>query len=254
MVWLTSFLICSGTSVTNTIVALTQSVNLKRQLKTDQSHSTFVLSSFRAVEMNFVELLLVQLFTICSIGQPFLFYYLWKLFLVNFQSLVMISLHYSFLFKGVLYHLTEAITRTISLDRKATSNPQFLNVITRPLTHRIIQVRYQFVPVLNENFHFLINLVGRKSYSKYRLRSKCICECFVSQTHLFFWKCYGWQWYIDVSAWTTLWINLCSNLLARLGHWSSSLSGFFTRSLYLFDFIGQTSSIDAKRNDQYCHF
>jgi len=41
---------------------------------------------------------------------------------------------------GVLFHLTEAITRNISLDRKASSNPQFLNVLTRPLTHRIIQV------------------------------------------------------------------------------------------------------------------
>ena len=41
---------------------------------------------------------------------------------------------------GLLFHLTEAITRTISLDRKATSNPQFLNVLTRPLTHRIIEV------------------------------------------------------------------------------------------------------------------
>ena len=45
------------------------------------------------------------------------------------------------LFVGVLFHLTEAITRTISLDRKTSSNPQFLNVLTRPLTHRIIQVR-----------------------------------------------------------------------------------------------------------------
>lgn len=41
---------------------------------------------------------------------------------------------------GVLFHLTEAITKTISLDRKASSNPQFLNVLTKPLTHRIIQV------------------------------------------------------------------------------------------------------------------
>ncbi len=41
---------------------------------------------------------------------------------------------------GLLFHLTEAITRTITLDRKASSNPQFLNVLTKPLTHRIIQV------------------------------------------------------------------------------------------------------------------
>jgi sodium-dependent phosphate cotransporter len=42
---------------------------------------------------------------------------------------------------GLLFHLTEAITRTINLDRKASSNPQFLNVLTKPITHRIIQVR-----------------------------------------------------------------------------------------------------------------
>ena len=41
-------------------------------------------------------------------------------------------------------HLTEAITRTISLERKAGSNPQFLNVLTRPLTHRIIEVELFF--------------------------------------------------------------------------------------------------------------
>lgn len=45
-----------------------------------------------------------------------------------------------FLVSGVLFHLTEAITNTISLDRKSSSNPQFLNVLTKPLTHRIIQV------------------------------------------------------------------------------------------------------------------
>ena len=43
-------------------------------------------------------------------------------------------------FSGLLYHLTDAITKTISLDRQAGSNPQFLNVLTKPLTHRIIQV------------------------------------------------------------------------------------------------------------------
>jgi sodium-dependent phosphate cotransporter len=42
---------------------------------------------------------------------------------------------------GLLFHITEQITRTISLDRKASSNPQFLNVLTKPLTHRIIEVR-----------------------------------------------------------------------------------------------------------------
>ncbi|CAF2989825.1 unnamed protein product [Rotaria sp. Silwood2] len=41
---------------------------------------------------------------------------------------------------SLLYHLTEAITRTISLDRKASSNPQFLNVLTKPITHRIIHL------------------------------------------------------------------------------------------------------------------
>ena len=66
----------------------------------------------------------------------------------------MIASHHSFLFKGVLYHLTEAITGTISLDRKATSNPQFLNVITRPLTHRIIQVSHRFLVELNDKFQF----------------------------------------------------------------------------------------------------
>ena len=49
-------------------------------------------------------------------------------------------------FSGLLYHLTDAITKTISLDRQAGSNPQFLNVLTRPLTHRIIQVECRSFP------------------------------------------------------------------------------------------------------------
>lgn len=51
-----------------------------------------------------------------------------------------------------MFHLTEAITKTISLDRKTSSNPQFLNVLTRPLTHRIIQVREPSTRVSDDTF------------------------------------------------------------------------------------------------------
>ena len=52
-----------------------------------------------------------------------------------------LSTHHTLISLGLLYHITEAITRRISLERKASSNPQFLNVLTRPLTHRIIEVK-----------------------------------------------------------------------------------------------------------------
>ena len=42
---------------------------------------------------------------------------------------------------GMLYRLTDAITSSLSLQRNANSNPEFLTVITRPLTELIVQVR-----------------------------------------------------------------------------------------------------------------
>ncbi len=41
---------------------------------------------------------------------------------------------------GMLYHLTDAITNSIDLKQNPNSNPEFLTVITKPLTERIVQV------------------------------------------------------------------------------------------------------------------
>ncbi len=41
---------------------------------------------------------------------------------------------------GMLYHLTDAVTKSINLQRNPSSNPEFLTVITKPLTEKIVQV------------------------------------------------------------------------------------------------------------------
>ncbi|CAF1547039.1 unnamed protein product [Rotaria magnacalcarata] len=41
---------------------------------------------------------------------------------------------------NMLYHITEAITKSINLKQGSNSNPEFLTVITKPLTERIIQL------------------------------------------------------------------------------------------------------------------
>ncbi|CAF2966708.1 unnamed protein product [Rotaria sp. Silwood2] len=41
---------------------------------------------------------------------------------------------------NMLYHLTESITKSINLKRNPNSNPEFLTAITKPLTQRIIQL------------------------------------------------------------------------------------------------------------------
>jgi sodium-dependent phosphate cotransporter len=41
---------------------------------------------------------------------------------------------------GMLYHLTDVITNSINLQRNPNSNPEFLTVITKPLTDLIVQV------------------------------------------------------------------------------------------------------------------
>ncbi|CAF1110963.1 unnamed protein product [Rotaria sp. Silwood1] len=89
-----------GTSVTNTIVALTQSN------RRDEFRRAFAGATVHDM-FNWVTVIVLLPLELAS---------------------------------GLLFHLTEAITRTISLDRKAGSNPQFLNVLTKPLTHRIIQL------------------------------------------------------------------------------------------------------------------
>lgn len=40
----------------------------------------------------------------------------------------------------MLYHLTNAMTNSMNLKRDPNSNPEFLTVITKPLTERIVQV------------------------------------------------------------------------------------------------------------------
>ncbi|CAF5182845.1 unnamed protein product, partial [Rotaria sp. Silwood1] len=39
---------------------------------------------------------------------------------------------------NMLYHLTNSITKSINLKRNPNSNPEFLTVITKPLTERIV--------------------------------------------------------------------------------------------------------------------
>ncbi|UJR28994.1 hypothetical protein I4U23_010212 [Adineta vaga] len=89
-----------GTSVTNTIVALTQSN------RRDEFRRAFAGATVHDM-FNWVTVIVLLPLEIAS---------------------------------GLLFHLTEVITQRISLDRKASSNPQFLNVLTKPLTHRIIQL------------------------------------------------------------------------------------------------------------------
>ncbi|CAF1500458.1 unnamed protein product [Rotaria magnacalcarata] len=89
-----------GTSVTNTIVALTQSN------RRDEFRRAFAGATVHDM-FNWVTVLILLPLEIIS---------------------------------GLLFHLTGAITRSISLERKASTNPQFLNVLTKPLTHRIIQL------------------------------------------------------------------------------------------------------------------
>jgi hypothetical protein len=40
----------------------------------------------------------------------------------------------------MLYHLTNAITNSLDLKQNPNSNPEFLTVITKPLTELIVQV------------------------------------------------------------------------------------------------------------------
>ncbi|CAF3408018.1 unnamed protein product [Rotaria socialis] len=89
-----------GTSVTNTIVALTQSN------RRDEFRRAFAGATVHDM-FNWVTVLILLPLEIIS---------------------------------GLLFHLTGAITRSISLERQASTNPQFLNVLTKPLTHRIIQL------------------------------------------------------------------------------------------------------------------
>ncbi|CAF3832967.1 unnamed protein product, partial [Rotaria sp. Silwood1] len=41
---------------------------------------------------------------------------------------------------NMLYHLTNSITKSINLKRNPNSNPEFLTVITKPLTERIVRL------------------------------------------------------------------------------------------------------------------
>ena len=41
---------------------------------------------------------------------------------------------------GMLFRLTDAITKSIAFKKNSNTNPEFLTVITKPLTERIIQV------------------------------------------------------------------------------------------------------------------
>ena len=60
----------------------------------------------------------------------------------------------------MLYHFTNAITNSINLEPNANSNPQFLTIITKPLTNKIVQVRTrQEKSCFNDfNFFFVVQL------------------------------------------------------------------------------------------------
>ncbi|CAF4364450.1 unnamed protein product, partial [Rotaria sp. Silwood2] len=50
---------------------------------------------------------------------------------------------------NMLYHLTNPITKSINLKRNPNSNPQFLTVITKSLTERIVQVSIESIALNN---------------------------------------------------------------------------------------------------------
>ncbi|CAF1395105.1 unnamed protein product [Adineta steineri] len=89
-----------GTSVTNTLVALTQSGNredFSRAFAGATVHDMF----------NWLTVLVLLPVEIAS---------------------------------SMLFHLTDIITNSINLERNSTANPEFLTVLTKPLTERIVQL------------------------------------------------------------------------------------------------------------------
>ena len=58
---------------------------------------------------------------------------------------------FSFFVLDMLFHLTESITNSIKVQQNSNSNPQFLPVITKPLTTKIVQVNCLFDKLENNN-------------------------------------------------------------------------------------------------------
>ncbi|UJR16768.1 hypothetical protein I4U23_003668 [Adineta vaga] len=97
-----------GTSVTNTLVALTQSGNreeFRRAFAGATVHDMF----------NWLSVLVLLPLEIVS---------------------------------GMLFHLTDGITKLINFKRNSNSNPEFLTVITKPLTERIVQLDRKAIQTL----------------------------------------------------------------------------------------------------------
>ncbi|CAF3332402.1 unnamed protein product [Rotaria sp. Silwood2] len=64
---------------------------------------------------------------------------------------------------NMLYHLTNSITKSINLKRNPNSNPQFLTVITKSLTERIVQIECILTILVQSSSIFtstLTSLVG----------------------------------------------------------------------------------------------
>lgn len=59
---------------------------------------------------------------------------------------------------GMLYRLTGAITGSFDLKRNPDSNPEFLTVITKPLTEKIVQVK-SFVIVIFSFYETIFSLI-----------------------------------------------------------------------------------------------
>ncbi|CAF1522363.1 unnamed protein product [Rotaria sordida] len=57
--------------------------------------------------------------------------------MVSSSILILLSIEIA---SNMLYHLTNLITKSINIKRNPNSNPEFLTVITKPLTERIVQL------------------------------------------------------------------------------------------------------------------
>lgn len=114
-----SLCVIEGTSVTNTIVALSQSVGPSRL------SLSLSLISVRAGQRDRDQ------FSLSFAGATVHDMFNWL------TVLVLLPLEIA---SGMLFHLTDVITRSIPLNGTSTSNPEFLTVLTKPLTEKIVQV------------------------------------------------------------------------------------------------------------------
>ncbi|CAF4348546.1 unnamed protein product, partial [Rotaria sp. Silwood2] len=106
-----------GTSVTNTLVALTQSVCILLLRRLNQN-IIFFKGKREEFSLAFAGATVHDMFNWLTV-------------------LILLPIEIA---SNMLYHLTESITKSINLKRNPNSNPEFLTAITKPLTQRIIQL------------------------------------------------------------------------------------------------------------------